>query len=594
VLFNEDRTVVAIEIFLVMIIYAILFFCLVQVFYRLAPILRFRWFVFTWRGVEVEQPCSLKYTLLTPIGTTIADGLLYDVYVDGKRENRRYLIGAMPSLKQVSVLPENENEMAIPSSRIFPVKNKDAVTGYFIIDDVVVGQFFRVKWKGEDCLVTAFHVFELCFNRGLDNVKMFGSNPVGYSMEKIKPSWIRCISKDGDICILALPRDAFAAMGVPVLKIGECKLRRQVKVCARDPVTRRPVESHGRWEQAFKPRDLTSSALHYCTTAPSFSGAPVISNNSVIGIHLGSYPEEGCNRFAPFDFYTPVPQFIDETYEERHKAYRKSKGKSDEHRYRKDGDDGPGYDPSNHYWTNTEEGLRVFGIDLRSFDELTFNEYNDLADDSDIDDSEGYDWGEMMSKMDEKAKKIRASRRCGNESGKVQTDPIVGKVISLPDPIPSSAVHPPPSPPPSVIKIEKRPPDHVKVTKPPSPKKEKPKPKPSVPTPLYEEVKSKLEKEEKLVSKPTKAKTPFPPQLHPETRQVESKFPVEEEEFTPKPDSKAKAPVPQPSKLEPRHKAKAQSDTSSDTSGSSSGFTKVESKKKKKSKKKSKPAVDFE
>jgi len=171
-----------------------------------------------------------------------------------------------------------QKEALIPNSELWQVDDYPAFQGQFEVGGMVVGHFSRIKYENRDCILTAMHVLE--YNKRATVYLRKGDKLV--SLDTIK-----CVLLAGsevehlDYVILAVPPGIFSQLGV---KCGSVSTR----VIARDSVK---IYHEYDNEKYFSIGQVTATGKPWCvsyqaSTVVGTSGAPLVSQGKIIGVHL--------------------------------------------------------------------------------------------------------------------------------------------------------------------------------------------------------------------------------------------------------------------------------------------------------------------
>lgn len=155
------------------------------------------------------------------------------------------------------------------------------------------GMGSRVKLRGRDVLLTAFHVTQS--SSKLFIAKYSVNEQVGKRIE-IQSNWeIDCYSPDPHIDIVAVcvPSKVWSALGVGCGTV--CSPNNDKK-----PITVYGADSSSKIKCTHGVGYVMGrfTGAHNATTVKSWSGSPIISGNKVIGVHRGSSCRQNANRFS--------------------------------------------------------------------------------------------------------------------------------------------------------------------------------------------------------------------------------------------------------------------------------------------------------
>jgi len=182
------------------------------------------------------------------------------------------------------------NESMIPGSVVYdgPLPRFQV---YFVVKDQIIGSGFRTIVGGKSCLITAKHVIRTLIGTGSTVYVM--KNGKTLPMDK---SWKVLFSTNADIVGIEFPFNAASLLGVGTAKIG------------RTPSVGQPVRVYGSMQfiDKFTTGVIDSvgsgfAITHTASTTEGFSGAPLIANSFVVGVHLAG--DAGINHGVSFDWF---------------------------------------------------------------------------------------------------------------------------------------------------------------------------------------------------------------------------------------------------------------------------------------------------
>jgi hypothetical protein len=214
----------------------------------------------------------------------------YGYYLEADNSHRVYLMknNYTEDLLQIQLATTRNNvvpsapakESIIATSRLYKTDKVPDFQGQFMVDDILIGHYSRIRYAGKDCIITAYHVLDYNRISAINICK--GDKRIVFS--SFKSNIVACSHSDQlDFIIMELPPHIFSMLG---LKVGKWTNRVQ----AREPVA---------INQLFEGKPCVSTAtvrLHKAkawhieygaSTTAGTSGAPVLdTRNNIIGIHL--------------------------------------------------------------------------------------------------------------------------------------------------------------------------------------------------------------------------------------------------------------------------------------------------------------------
>lgn len=220
-------------------------------------------------------------------------GLVGFVDVDGK--TREVAINPLlwPSFRLGGIpnIVDTTQESLVPSSPTFILdSNNDPGCQVFLSNGKsIVGSGSRVKYNGATCLLTAAHVW----NGRSENLYVIKRG----KMIKVEPNWkiVRGASHDDlDFMLIDVPQAVWSELHVQAAPMLPLTRATQVSITGGD-VSTKLIVSYG--EAVIDPK-RPHIIHHKCSTAPRWSGAPIMSKGSIVGVHLGTAKPEvnrGCN-----------------------------------------------------------------------------------------------------------------------------------------------------------------------------------------------------------------------------------------------------------------------------------------------------------
>ena len=152
-----------------------------------------------------------------------------------------------------------------------------------------MGSGSRVKYNGATYLLTAAHVW----NGRSENLYVIKRG----KMIKVESNWkiVRGASHDDlDFMLIDVPQAVWSELHVQAAPMLPLTRNTQVSITGGD-VSTKLIVSYG--EAVIDPK-RPHVIHHKCSTAPRWSGAPIMSKGSIVGIHLGTAKPEvnrGCN-----------------------------------------------------------------------------------------------------------------------------------------------------------------------------------------------------------------------------------------------------------------------------------------------------------
>jgi len=185
---------------------------------------------------------------------------------------------------------QGRKETNVSSSRYFKANEMPKFQGWFEVSGIVIGHFSRVDYENQDCLLTAFHVFE--YNKNADILICHDNIKLRLSEIPVKVvSYSR--SEDLDFMIMEMPSKVFSMLKLKVGKFApSCGLGSPVSIYQfKDKEGERiPCFTVG-----CVSKDIRSWYFkHGASTETGSSGAPILNSKmNIVGVHV----EGGSNNF---------------------------------------------------------------------------------------------------------------------------------------------------------------------------------------------------------------------------------------------------------------------------------------------------------
>lgn len=204
--------------------------------------------------------------------------------------------------KEVAKLGKGEgaqplNEAAVQGSPIRYLTDFPKILVEFKVGDhTTLGFGTVIKHRGNFYIVTASHVLAV-WNKAGEDAHMVG--PKGKLSRSKCVSQMHAVicspSRQLDVTVLKMSDSIRQHLGVRPAKIaGRIYPDQDVEVVGRTIEDGRPAFSNGRLGPCY---ELPYQVVHYSSTLPGWSGAPVLTRNAnVLGIHLGATTSRKSNR----------------------------------------------------------------------------------------------------------------------------------------------------------------------------------------------------------------------------------------------------------------------------------------------------------
>jgi hypothetical protein len=176
-------------------------------------------------------------------------------------------------------------ESLVPNSRFYKAGSIPKFQGQFMVGEHVIGHFSRIKFRDEDCLITAFHVLEYNRNAAIRLVK----NGKSIFLSAFPVEFIAMAPTSGlDFLIFKVPLKVFSELGLGVGQL-ETRISASQSVYIYQLHEGRPSFTMGQLtilageEHKKKPWCVAYGA----STLVGSSGAPILTaSGKIIGIHL--------------------------------------------------------------------------------------------------------------------------------------------------------------------------------------------------------------------------------------------------------------------------------------------------------------------
>lgn len=171
-------------------------------------------------------------------------------------------------------------EALIARSKMYKIDRLPDFQGQFVVDGVLIGHFSRIKFRGRDCLLTAYHVLD--YNRSSLVCLAKGDKMV--RLDSLRTGIVAASHTDDmDFLILEVPTMAFATLGIKTGTFNDrVKASEPISIC-----------------QLFEGKPCVSSASlkrnedkawhvdYAASTTTGTSGAPILdARNRIVGVHL--------------------------------------------------------------------------------------------------------------------------------------------------------------------------------------------------------------------------------------------------------------------------------------------------------------------
>jgi rubrerythrin len=176
-------------------------------------------------------------------------------------------------------------ESLVPNSRFYKAGSIPKFQGQFMVGEHVIGHFSRIKFRDEDCLITAFHVLEYNRNAAIRLVK----NGKSIFLSAFPVEFVAMAPTSGlDFLIFKVPPRVFSELGLGVGQL-ETRISASQSVYIYQLHEGRPSFTMGQLtiltgeEHKKKPWCVAYGA----STLVGSSGAPILTaSGKIIGIHL--------------------------------------------------------------------------------------------------------------------------------------------------------------------------------------------------------------------------------------------------------------------------------------------------------------------
>ena len=229
-------------------------------------------------GVLELQPRLAPHPIYGLVGFVDIDGKTREVAINPLLWPS-FRLGSMPNMVDTT------QESLVPSSPTFVLdSNNDPACQVFLSNGKsIVGSGSRVKYNGATFLLTAAHVW----NGRSENLFVIKRG----KMIKVEPSWkiVRGASHDDlDFVLVEVPQAVWSELHVQAAAMLPLTRATQVSIAGGD-VSTKLIVSFG--EANIDPK-RPHIIHHKCSTAPRWSGAPIMAKGSVVGVHLGTAKPE--------------------------------------------------------------------------------------------------------------------------------------------------------------------------------------------------------------------------------------------------------------------------------------------------------------
>jgi len=187
----------------------------------------------------------------------------------------------------------NVKESLLPSSKIYAVSSLPDFVGEIKVEENIVGLFSRIRYKNQDCILTATHVLEMNKGYMLD----LCHNGVTIKTNSIKRCTVMAISPidELDFIIIAVSPEVFSRLQMKCAKLApKATTGTPIRVYSYREFAgeTRYGFSIGTLGSYYKPFQVEYKA----STLRGSSGGPILNSRSeIIGIHLEADNSSGVN-----------------------------------------------------------------------------------------------------------------------------------------------------------------------------------------------------------------------------------------------------------------------------------------------------------